>query len=441
MIKLSDRFTYKKLLRATFPSILMMLFTSLYTIVDGLYVSNFVGKIPFAAINLIMPIIMIIGALGFMMGAGGAAIVSKTLGEGDEKRACGIFTGVVIFTAVMGVVVSIAVFFCLESLSLFLGATKEMLPYCLNYGRIIILGQVTFMVQNLYQNFFIVAERPLLGFGMSVLAGVTNMILDAVFIIGLDWGIEGAAAATVVAQTVGAVLPTVWFAANKKSLLRFARPVVDFKIIAKVVTNGSSELLGNVSASLVSAVYNIKLLEYAGENGVAAYGVIMYANFVFAAVFIGYAIGSAPIVGYHYGAKHPDELKNLLKKSMIINFAFGGIMTVLSVALARVLTGIFVGFDPGLHEMTAAGMRISAFAVVFVGNNMFISAFFTALNNGLVSGIVSATRTLVFQIGAVLLLPIVFGLDGIWAAVIVAEVLAFALGSFFLLRCKKRYGY
>ncbi len=441
-VHLSEHFTYKKLLKATLPSILMMVFTSLYSIVDGLFVSNIVGTVAFSAVNLFWPISMIIGALGFMMGAGGSALVAKTLGEGDNKKANKIFSSVVYFTIILGLVVSLAVFFFVEPICKLLDATPQMLPYCVVYGKIIIGAEIAFMLQNLFQNFFIVAEKPMLGFLMSVLAGLINMALDALFILVFKWGVVGAAVATIAAQIVGAIVPFIYFANKKnKSLLKLTKAGLNFKVILKSCTNGSSELLSNISASIVSIVYNIQLLKFAGENGVAAYGVIMYAGFIFAAVFIGYAIGTAPIVGYNYGAENDYELKNVLKKSIVINLTFGLIMTLLSILLARPLSSIFVSYDETLLNMTILGMRIYSFSFIFSGLNIFTSSFFTALNNGLISAIVSTLRTLVFQIGAVLLMPLIFGLNGVWSSIILAEGLALLICTIFLITNRKRYKY
>lgn len=440
-VHLDEHFTYKNIVKAVIAPILMMVFTSVYSIVDGVFVSNFVNKTAFAALNLIFPLTMILGSLGFMMGAGGSALVAKTLGEGDKEQANKIFSGVVYSTIILGVVVSLCVIFFVEPIAKLLGATDEMLPYCVIYGQILIGAQVLFMVQNLFQTFFIVAEKSGLGFAVTAIAGVTNIILDAAFIVGAKLGLAGAAYATIIGQFVGAVIPIVYFALPNKSLLRLGKATFAPKMLFKTVTNGSSELLSNVAASVVSMVYNIQLLKFAGEDGVSAYGIIMYASFIFAAVFMGYAIGIAPVVSFNYGAQNHDELKNVLKKSIIMNIVSGAVMMVLSASLARVLAGIFVSYDKDLLDMTATAMRIYSISFIFMGFNIFTSSFFTALNNGLISAIVSFARTLIFQIGAVMLLPMAFELNGIWAAIIVAEGLAFVLDTIFLITNKKKYQY
>lgn len=441
MVHLNEHFTYKKIIKAVIMPIFMMVFTSVYSIVDGFFVSNYVNKTAFAALNLVFPIMMILGSLGFMMGAGGSALVAKSLGEGKKEEANKIFSGVVYATAIMGVVVTLLVVFFVKDISVLLGATEEMLPYCITYARILVAGMTLFMIQNLFQTFFIVAERPGLGFLITAAAGVTNIILDAVFIIVAKLGLAGAAYATVIGQFVGSIVPVIYFFSKKNPSLRLGKPTFAPPIIIKTITNGSSELLSNIAASIVSIVYNFQLLKFAGENGVSAYGIIMYTSFIFSAIFIGYAIGVAPIISYNYGAQTHTELKNVLKKSLVLNAVSGVIMTVISASLAKVLASIFVSYDPELLSMTTKAIRIYSISFIFMGINIFTSSFFTALNNGLISAIVSFSRTLVFQIGAVLLLPLAFGINGIWEAIIVAEGLAFVMDAIFIFVYRKKYNY
>ena len=440
-VRLSDHFTYKKLFKAVLSPILMMVFTSIYGIVDGLFISNVEGDTAFSAVNLIIPVTMAIGAIGFMFGAGGSALVSKTLGEGDKDKAQSIFTAIVIINAAVGFAISVLTFIFVEQIVTLLGATPEMKDYAVKYGRIILIGEIAFMTQNLFQNFFIVAERPHLGFIVTVGAGVTNMVLDAVMVAVLRLGVEGAAIATVISQVVGSVIPIIYFAKKNTSLLRFRKPAFRTDYISKTVTNGFSEFLSNVSASFVSMVYNKQLMSYRGQDGVTAYGIIMYASFIFAAVFIGYAIGTAPIIGYNYGAQNHDELKNVFKKSMILNFATGIVMTTLSVVFAKLLCSIFVGYNPALLDFSAQAMRIFSIGFIFMGLNIFTSSFFTALNNGLISAIVSAFRTLVCQLVMVFTLPIIWGVDGIWISIVAAEALALCLEIVFLITNRKKYHY
>ena len=440
-VRLSDHFTYGKLLKAVLSPILMMVFTSIYGIVDGLFISNVEGDTAFSAVNLIMPVTMAIGAIGFMFGAGGSALVSKTLGEGDKEKAQSIFTAIAIINAIAGLAISVIAFIFVEQIVTLLGATPEMKDYAVKYGRIILIGEIAFMTQNLFQNFFIVAERPHLGFIVTVGAGVTNMILDAVMVAVLRLGVEGAAIATIISQVVGSIVPIIYFARKNTSLLQFRKPMFRFDYIFKTITNGFSEFLSNVSASVVSMVYNGQLMRYKGQDGVTAYGIIMYASFIFAAVFIGYAIGTAPIIGYNYGAQNHDELKNVFKKSMILNFATGIVMTTLSVVFARLLCSIFVGYNPALLDFSAQAMRIFSIGFIFMGLNIFTSSFFTALNNGLISAIVSAFRTLVCQLVMVFALPLIWDVDGIWISIVAAEALALCLDIVFLITNRKKYHY
>lgn len=440
-IQLSDHFTYRRLLRFVWPPITMMIFTSIYGVVDGFFISNYVGKIPFAAVNLIMPFLMILGALGFMLGAGGSALVAKTLGEGNKEKANQIFSMLVLVGIITGIILAVIGIVFLEPIAIFLGAEGEIIHYCVIYGRIILLALPAFMLQNMFQSFLVTAERPELGLVMTVLAGVTNIILDALFMGAFAWGTVGAAWATAISQFVGGVAPFFFFLKPKRSLLRLTRPVFDGNALLKTCTNGSSELVTNISMSVVSMLYNFQLLKYAGENGVAAYGVIMYVNFIFVAIFIGYAIGTAPIIGFHYGAKNESELKSIFKKSMHLNLIAGIALALAGLFLSRLLAELFVGYDPELCEMTVKGFRIYTISFLFCGFNIFGSSLFTALGNGLVSAMISFLRTLLFQVAAILIMPLIWGLDGIWYSVAVAEVVALLLTMTFVIKLKDKYQY
>lgn len=440
-IQLSEHFTYKKLLRFVLPSIVMMIFTSIYGVVDGLFVSNYVGKTAFAAVNLVMPLLMMLSALGFMMGTGGSAIVAKTLGEGDKERADRYFSMMVYVTLAGGMALTVLGLVFLRPIVIALGAEGEMIGQCLIYGRISLASLTFFMVQNVFQSFFVAAEKPHLGLGVMVAAGVTNMVLDYVFIVVFGWGIAGAAAATAAGETVGGLVPLIYFSRKNTSLLRLTKTGIKGKILLKACTNGSSELMTNLSMSLVNMLYNIQLMKLAGEDGVAAYGVIMYVNFIFLATFIGYSIGSAPIVGYHFGARNHNELKNLFRKSMRLIGGWGVLLMLLAFVLSGPLAQFFVGYDTELLAMTRHGLRLYALAFLVSGFNIYGSAFFTALNNGLVSAVISFLRTLVFQMAAVLVLPRLLGLNGIWLAILVAELLALGVTLQFFMRKKKVYHY
>ncbi len=440
-VQLSDHFTYKKLFRFCMPSIIMMVFTSIYGVVDGLFVSNFVGKVPFAAINLVMPFLMILGGFGFMIGTGGCALVAKTLGEKDADRANRYFSMLVNLTAILGVALSAIGIIFMEPIAGMLGATKAMMEDCVVYGRVVLLFNSAFMLQNVFQSFLAAAEKPKLGLAVTVAAGVTNMALDALFIAGFRWGVAGAALATGISQCVGGLLPFIYFLWPNKSLLRLVRTGFEADILLKACGNGSSELMSNISGSLVSIVYNFQLLKFSGENGVAAYGVLMYVQFVFVAMFIGYTIGTGPVVGYHYGAGHHGELKSLLKKSYLLMGTAGIVMMLLSRGLAHPLAAVFVGYDAELLAMTVHAFRLFSFSFILAGLNIFTSAFFTALSNGGISAAISFLRTLVFQLLSVLLLPLLLGLDGIWWAITVAEVFAFIISLGFLAAKREKYHY
>lgn len=441
-IQLSEHFTYNKLLRFVFPSIVMMIFTSIYSVVDGLFVSNFVGKTALASINLILPFLMGLSALGFMIGTGGSAIVAKTLGEGDPKRANSYFSMLVYVTAIGGIILALLGMLLVPSVASLLGAEGELLSNCILYGRINFISLPAFMLQNVFQSFFVTAEKPKLGLAVIITAGVTNMILDLLFVGILGFGLAGAAVATVCGEMIGGLFPVFYFSRKNSSLLRLGKTQFNGRILMQTCVNGSSELMTNLSSSIVNSLYNIQLMKFAGENGVAAYAAIMYVNFIFIAIFLGYSIGSAPIISYHYGAGNHGELKNLYKKSLQLVGSWGIVLFVLAQLLATPLAKLFVGYDSTLLAMTQIGFRIYSLVYLINGFNIFGSSFFTALNNGVVSAVISFLRTLVFQIGAVLILPVVFGgINGIWSSVTVAELLTLCITITFFVLQRRKYHY
>lgn len=440
-IQLSSHFTYKKLFYFCLSPIIMMVFTSIYGVVDGFFVSNFVGKVPFAAINLVMPFIMILGGVGFMIGTGGSALIAKTLGEGRQERANRYFTMLVKLTAVLGIILSLIGILFIRPISYLLGATDAMIEDCVIYGRVVLSFNTAFMLQNVFQTFLAAAEKPKLGLWITTAAGITNILLDALFIAVFQWGVGGAALATGIGQCVGGILPLIYFIRPNNSRLQFQKTRTDGRALLKACANGSSELMSNISSSLISVIYNLQLLKFAGENGVAAYGTIMYIQFIFIAIFIGYTIGTGPIISYHYGAGNHKELKNLLKKSLFLVSTAGITMMFLALVLAGPLSQVFVGYDQELYELTKHAFRMFAFSFILAGVNIFASSFFTALNNGGVSAAISFMRTLVFQIVSVLVLPLFFGLDGIWYSITVAEILAFCVSLLFLIINRRKYHY
>lgn len=440
-IQLSEHFTSKKLLRFTLPSIVMMIFTSIYGVVDGFFVSNYAGKTPFAAVNFIMPFLMILGSVGFMFGTGGSALISKTMGEGDNDKAKRLFSLFVYVTAVCGVIIAVLGIIFIRPIASLLGANGVMLENCVTYGRIILIALPFYMLQYEFQSFFATAEKPQLGLAVTVASGVTNIVLDALFVAVFKWGLIGAAAATAISQAVGGTIPLIYFSRPNASLLRLTRTKFDGRSLLKACANGSSELMSNISMSIVSMLYNVQLMKYAGENGVAAYGVLMYVNMIFLAAFIGYSVGTAPIIGYNYGSANYAELKNLLKKSFTIIGTFSVCMLVLAEILAEPLARIFVGYDDELMNLTLRGFMIFSFSFLFAGISIFGSSFFTALNNGLISALISFLRTLVFQIAAVLILPVFLDIDGIWISIVAAEIMSVIITIFLIFKMRKKYRY
>lgn len=441
VIQLSDHFNNTRLIRFVLPSVVMMVFTSVYGIVDGLFVINFAGGSQFAAINLVMPLLIIVGAVGFMLGAGGTAIVAKTLGMKEDKLANEYFSLLVYVTAILGAIIAVIGIVVARDVSRLLGAEGQTLEYCTTYARMVLIALPFFMLQNLFQSLFITAEKPKLGLLVTVAAGVTNIVLDALFVAAFEWGLEGAAAATAISQGVGGIVPVIYFANKNTSLLRLGKTKLYGKMLLDTCINGSSELMSNISASLVTILYNYQLMRLEGERGVSAYGVIMYVSFFFVAIFIGFAIGSSPIVSYHYGADNRDELKNLRKRSLTIVGVAGVVMTAVALALTVPICILFAGGDAHLYEITLRGFVIYSFSYLMAGLNIYGSAFFTALNNGVISAVISFLRTLVFQCITVIILPIFFDMDGVWLSIIVAELLSLAVTVTFLVTKRKKYGY
>lgn len=440
-IELSEHFTYKKLIRFTLPTIVMMIFTSIYGVVDGLFISNVVGSNAFASINLIMPAIMIIGTIGFMIGTGGSAIISKTLGEGDEKKANNYFSMFIYLEILLGILFTIIGLIELEPVTKLLGATEEMMNDCITYGRILLIGIVSFILENSFHSFIVVAGKPRFGLVISIISGITNMILDYILIYILRLGVTGAALATVISQIVGALIPFIYFLRKNDTLLRIQKARFELSPIIKACTNGSSEMVTTLSISLVNILYNMQLMKLAGSNGVSAYGVIMYIGFLFIGTYVGYSVGSAPIISFHYGAKNKDELKNLLIKSLKLLGISALVMTVMAELLSKPFAYIFVSYDKELLDITVNAIRLFSISYIINWFNIFASSFFTALNNGLISAIISFLRTLVFQTALILILPMFWGINGIWLAVVFAELISLAVSIICIISNRKKYGY
>lgn len=440
-IQLSDHFTFKKLLRFTFPAMVMMVFTSIYGVVDGLFVSNFAGKTALAAINFVFPVLNILATFGYMFGAGGSALVAKTMGEGKAEKANSLFSLFVYLSFGVGVLFSVLGVFLLRPLMSSLGATGELLNQAVEYGNILLVSMPLWNLQFLFQIFFVTAERPKLGLYVTLLAGVANMVLDALFVAVAGWGLMGAAWATAISQILGGGVPLLYFFRKNTSRLHLGRTAFDMKATIKAASNGMSELVNGVATSSLGLLYNVQLLKYAGEDGVAAYSIMMYVGFIFIGIFFGFANGSSPVVGYHYGAQNYSEMKNLRKKILTFNIVTSIIMLCLSEILSAPLSKVFAGYDKDLYAMTLHGFRIYAVSFLFSGLAIFGSSFFTALNNGPVSAVIAFLRTVVFQVVCVLVFPLLWKIDGIWISVVVAEALAAAVSVIFVIVLRKKYRY
>ncbi len=442
-IQLSEHFTYRKLLKFTLPSITMMIFTSIYLVVDGFFVSNFAGKTPFKAVNLIMPVLMILSTIGFVFGTGGSALVAKTYGEGNKEKANRYFSLLVYSAFLIGVLLAVISFIFIRPIASLLGADGETLDNCVLYARIIISALPFSLLQVMFQSFFVTAERPNLGLAVTVSAGLTNMVLDAVLVTLLpqEYKLVGAAIATVIAQIVGGSVPLIYFLRKNSSILRLGKTAYDGSALLKACTNGSSEFMANISMSLVGILYNLQLMKYEPDNGVAAYGVMMYVSMIFSAAFMGYSMGSAPIVSYNYGAQNYSELKGLLRKSLFLMGVFGIAMLGSAELLALPISKFFVGYDDGLLKLTVSGFSIFALCFMFMGYGIYISSFFTALNDGLTSALIAFLRTLVFQSATIIILPLIWEIDGVWISVVLAEFMSLLLGTAFLIAKKKKYRY
>ena len=440
-IQLSDHFTYRRLFKFVLPSIGMMVFTSVYSIVDGFFVSNFAGKTAFAAVNLIMPFLMILSSLGFMFGTGGCALVSKNLGEGREDKAESTFSLIVCVSLLLGILLAVLGFIFMRPVAALFGAEGEMLDNCVYYGRIVIIALPAYILQYEFQSFFIAAERPQLGLFVTVAAGVMNMLLDWLLVGVFSFGLGGAALASSVSMFVGGFVPVIYFILPNSSRLRLIKPVYDGKALIRTCTNGASELLSNVALSVCTIFYNVQLMAYAGEDGVSAFGVMMYVGMIFYSVFMGYAVGTAPIISYNYGAENYEEKKNVFRKSLVITAAFSAAMAAASLLLAGPMSRLYVGYDEALFELTVSGFKIFSFSFLFAGTAIYSSSFFTALNNGLVSAVISFLRMLVFPAVCVFSLPLIWGINGIWISLVASEFISAAVDVGVIIKFKGKYRY
>ncbi|MBR3146834.1 MAG: MATE family efflux transporter [Eubacterium sp.] len=440
-IKLSDHFDYKRLLRYSVSAICMMLFTSIYAIVDGFFVSNYCGKTPFAALNLIYPVIMLISTVGFMVGTGGSAVVARTLGEGDNKRAQRYFSMFVYAAIVLGITLTVLAQIFLPQISRLLGAEGKIFEDTLIYARVVLLSTPMLVLQVMFQTFFNTAEKPKLGFLITVISGGANIVLDFIFVGALGYGLAGAAWATVVSEYLGGAIPLIYFFMPNDSLLRMTKTTFEPRVFVHACWNGLSEFMGNVSASIVSILYNIQLLKYAGENGVSAFGVVMYVYLLFSAVMVGYGMATSPIIGFHYGARNMEEVSNVIRRNIVVMAVAGVLMFGAAELLSDAVARLFVSYDDDLMVMTRTAFRVTSITYLVYGYNVCGSSFFTALGNGTLSALIEASRLLIFQIIFLYTLPVIFGLSGIWYTLVASDVAAVGVTAAFLIIYRKKYGY
>lgn len=442
-IKLSDHFTYIRLLRFTMPTILMLLSASLYGVVDGLFIANCAGKTAFAAVNLIWPFPMLLGAIGYMFGAGGCALVSKTMGEGYYERARSYFTMLTITAVACGFLfASIGIFF-IDDIANMLGAKSGMIHVnCVVYGRYIMAAMPLFILQCMFQPYMIAAEKPKWGLAIIFVAGCVNVLLDYYFLYNKNMGVAGAGLATMISQAVGAVLPMFLFVGKKHSKLYFVSKIkIEPLVLAKTCANGASEFIVNASMPFVNLLYVYALWKVAGEDGVGAYGVIMYVNIVFFSFYNGLAMGSSPIISFHYGAHQMYEVRNVKRIVFCLLSISGLLLFVVAELTSPMIAGLFSKGDEVFGDIIERSFSLYALSFLFAPYNIYASAFFTALNNGKVSAAISFSRILFFQVGALLTLPIWFGIDGFWMALPIAEVLCLGLSIFLYLKFKPLYNY
>lgn len=441
-VELSGHYGYRRIIRTMTPMVAMMVVISIYSIVDGLFISNFAGNDAFAGMNLIWPPIALVGALGLMLGTGGSALVSKTLGEGDPDKARRIFSMVIRLTVMAGILIAAIMYAIMPWLAKTLGSDEAMLPHAVLYGRILILVLPAYMLQLEFQPFYMAAEKPQFGTAISLACGVANMALDALFVAGFGWGLTGAALASSIGLLIGGCFPLWYFSSRHNTTnLKLISCPFDWHSIVKSCSNGMSEFVGNIALSVISICYNWQLMRYVGADGVSAYGIVMYLGFIFAAVFIGYNMGISQVISFNFGAGNKAELKSLLRKSLVIVGVCGIVMTAMSELAAHGIARVFVGYDENLCAITTHATRIYMLSFLFCGFNMFASAWFTALNNGVVSAIAAFVRTLIFELASVFVLPLFFGIEGIWLSVNLAELLALALSAALIVSYRKRYGY
>ena len=419
----------------------MMLFTSMYGVVDGLYLSHFSGKEAFAAITLIIPLPLLIGAWAYMIGAGGSAVIAKAIASDRQKDANEYFSFLVLISVLGSILLAGIGEIFLEPCAKLLGANDEMLPFCMTYGRILIAAVPLYVLQNVFQSFLTVAEHPKIGLAINLVSAFLNMALNFVFIRITNEVVTAVALATVVSQFVGGITPFVFFVRSKSTTLRFGRPHMPMSLLGPVFANGVSEFVSEIFHPLASVMYNYKLMELTGLNGVAAYGVLMNVGFLFGSVFLGFAVGSAPLFTYKYEREDHDELHSLFIKSTISVVLMGFLLYGVACMIEGPFAAEFFGGDELLITMTEEAFALHSLSYMVMGLAVFASAFFTAIHDSRVSFLISFLRTLLFEVLAILLLPMLFDLNGVWAASLTSEVLTLLVTVGLLISKKEKYQY
>lgn len=439
MINLKEHFDSRKIIKFTLPTIIMTLFTSIYGIVDGIFVSNIINSNAFASINLIMPFTLILGSIGFMFGTGGSALVSKILGENESKKAKEYFSVLIYSLIIIGVIISIISFIFMKPIATFLGAKDELLEMSMLYGKILMFSLPFLFLQNCFQSFMIVAERPKIGLVISLISGISNMILDYIFIYLFKFGIIGAGGATAISQFIGGIIPLVYFGRKNTTTLKLVKTKLLIKPIINTCYNGLSEMVSNISYSIVNILFNLQIMKYIGVNGIVAYGIINYVSFIFISVYLGFSTGAIPIISYHYGAKNKDEIKNLLKIGVRILFVVSIILTLIAEIFSKIFASIFVAYDTELLKLSTTAFRLFSVSYLISWFNLYVSSFFTALNDGRTSAVISFSRAFVGQIIMILVLPILFGINGLWLAATFSEIISLFISLIFLIKYKDKY--
>ncbi len=432
--------TLKNILKFAVPTIAMTVFMSFYTMVDGLFVSNLIGTDALSAINLTAPVIQLVTAVSTMLATGGSAVIMKKMGEQKSGEAKEDFTFLILINVFVGMVMCMAGYLSMDRIFAGMGLSAEVEKYCVEYLSRYLVFTIPILLMNNFTLYMIASGKATLSLICSVTGGLLNMALDYLFIAVFHMGISGAAIATGMGYSVTAVVGLFVFC-RKKSLLHFQKPVFRWKVLVNAAANGCSEMATALVTGIITMMFNWTMLRYVGENGVAAVTIIMYVLMFASSLYTGYSYGVAPMVSYYYGEGNHEKLKKLVGTSFRV-IAFISIMTVAaSFALTRPLVSVFARPDNPVYDLAVTGNRICTIALCFIGYNIFASGMFTALSNGVVSAVLAFSRSFVFMLAAMIVLPLLFGVNGIWLATPAAELMALALSAFMLRKYRKRYEY